>query len=144
MKLRIPLVLVGVVATVLAIYLVWPEWFGFCPKVQTQTQGLICESPYEVEVGDQLLPISLGFLLAAVAAFFAPAKIYRRWLWFTLWYGIVATLLMLIVPKLGIGIGGYGFALIELHMLAQLLSWIYAISSALLIVGMSLLGREKV
>lgn len=142
MRFKSLFIVAGAFATTTAVYLIWPEWFGFCAPHQT-SKGLICSSPYGYPYGVTLLPLSLALLGASLLAFFTSGKTFRRWARFTLWYGIIAALITLIVPNIGINGGFVSLPLVELHILAQMLAWLYVGISVLLLGISELMSRRK-
>lgn len=129
MSIRYVLIGVGILATGLSSYLIWPEWFGLCNEVLTNTQGLICRSPYEVEIGDPGLPLSITFLIASLLAFFTTRRTYSLWARFSLWCGILVVPLLFALSHMKFA----GFALNDVSMWAGLLAVLYGFLSLLLL-----------
>lgn len=142
MRFKPLFIVAGAFATTTAAYLIWPEWFGFCTPHQT-SRGLICSSPYGYPYGVTLLPFALALLGASLLAFFTSMRTFRRWGWFTVWYGVAAGPLILIVPNIGINGGFVSLPLVELHIFAQMLAWLYAGISVLLLGISELMSRRK-
>ncbi len=126
----------------MALFLDNPTLFGVCFPYHT-ANGSFCSSPYGYPYGVTLLPFSIALLGASILAFFTSRATFKRWGWFTLWYGIIATLLMLIVPNIGINGGFVSLPLVELHVFAQMLAWLYGGISVLLLGVSEVLGRRK-
>ncbi|MEK7510676.1 MAG: hypothetical protein AAB582_00355 [Patescibacteria group bacterium] len=143
MKQKLLLVGVATLGVIAVTYLIWPEWFGFCEKIKTVTRGDICRAPYAALVGKPLLPFTLGFLLASLFAFFVTRKTHHHWAWFTLWYSIVAAILMLLAIASEIDVGMLTIQLFDIEKVAWFLAGIYAVISVLLLGISDFLIRRK-
>ena len=144
MKSKLLFLALAALSVIGSMYLVWPEWFGFCEKIQTVTRGEICRAPYAVEIGKPLLPFASGLLLASILAFFVTRITFRRWSWFTLWYGIIAVVLMYLAARAGIDDGGFvSIPLFDIEKVAYLLAGIYVLISLPLLGISDLLVRRK-
>lgn len=144
MKIKLLFLSATIIIVVTAVYLIWPEWFGFCEKIQTVTRGEICRAPYAAEIGKPLLPFASTLLLASILAFFTTRTTFRRWSWFTLWYGLIAAILMYLAARAGIDDGGFiSIPLFDIEKVAYLLAGIYLVLSLPLLGISDLIVRRK-
>ena len=144
MKIKLLLLSFVTVIVIATMYLVWPELFGFCEKIQTMTRGEICRAPYAAEIGKPLMPFASALLLASLLAFLTTRTTFRRWAWFTLWYGLIAAVLMYLAARAGIDDGGFvSIPLFDIEKVAYLLAGIYVVISIPLLGISDLLVRRK-
>ena len=143
MKAKLALFILGGLTTLTTAYLIWPELFGLCtPRISIY--GPVCSSPYGYPYGVLLFPFSLSFLISTIPAFFTTRTTFRRWAWFTLWYGIVAAVLMYLAARAGIDDGGFiSIPLFDIEKVAYLLAGIYILISLPLLGISDLLVRRK-
>lgn len=136
MKIKFLILFIALGLLLIAMYLIWPEWFGVCDEIQTQTRGVICRSPYEVKFGDPLLPLAISLFILSSVAIFTNIKTYQRWLLFTVGYAVFVSVMLVWMPNIGAGAGGFGLTYLNTAGLAKLYAWLYGIIS-LLVLGIS-------
>lgn len=142
MKGKLILFGIALFACLGAIYLIWPEWFGFCEKVQT-TRGALCWKPYATEVGQPLLPLATSLLVFSLLALAATRKTFSRFLKFTVGYAIIVAILLFTIPQIGAGAGGWGITYIDTRGFAWVYAILYAVISLLLLGVSEFVERRK-
>ncbi len=142
MKAKHISILIGALATLIAIYLIWPEWFGFCESRMTSS-GPVCRSPLGYPYGVSLLPMAGVFLGASIVMLVATRKTFSRWIKFSIGYAVVITGLLFAVPNIGYGMGGFGFTILDTQGLAILYATLYALISLILLAVSEFLERRK-
>lgn len=141
MKGKYIALLIGTPLVLVAVYLIWPEWFGLCEARMTN-DGPICRSPFGYPYGVSLLPLASVFLGASIVMLFAKRKTFSRWIKFSIGYAIVITGLLFAVPEIGYGVGGFGFTLLDTQGFAILYSALYALISLVLFSTSEFLERR--
>lgn len=142
MKLKLLLPGIALVGTVGAVYMIWPELFGFC-EARNAFSGPICLSPLAYPYGVTLLPFAVALLCISIVSILVTRITYRRWVWFTLWYGIVTLLLMFLAGASELDIGALTIPLFDLEKVAWLLAGIYAVISLILLGISEFLVRRR-
>lgn len=143
MRLRLIAIIIACLGMLLAVYFIRPDWFGFCEKIATETQGPICPSPFAVEFGHPLLPLAVSFLIFSVLAFFTLQKTYTRWIKFSIVYGIIVLGLLITIPEIGYGMGGFGITLLDTRGLATLYAILYGLLSLALLGTSEIIERSE-
>lgn len=142
MQLKLGILGTTVLLVILALFLNAPSDFGVCYQHQVPS-GIICIAPY-AQTAALLFPFSLALLFSSTLAFFTTRRTFRRWARFTLWYGIVAGVLMYLAARAGIDDGGFvSIPLFDIEEVAQWLASIYAIISVFLLGISDFLVRRK-
>lgn len=142
MQLKLGILLATISLLVLGLFLDTPSDFGVCYQHQVPS-GVICIAPY-AQTASLLLPFSLALLLSSTLVFFTTRRTFRKWAWFTLWYGIVAGILMYLAAMAGIDDGGFvSIPLFDVEEVAQWLASIYGIISVILLGISDFLVRRK-
>lgn len=133
MKMKLIPLVIAISGLLIAIYLIWPEWFAFCTTHDRGDGVMVCKSPLESTVGDLLLPLAIAFISMTLIYFIATRKTFSRWLKFSIGYAIVIALLLFTVPELGYGAGGFGFTILETRDFALIYAILYALISLILL-----------
>lgn len=129
MKVKMLVVLIGIIGVVTACYLIVPEWFKICDTHNRGDGVMVCESPHQRTIGDPLLPLSLTFLAFSLFTLSLSRKVYKRWAIFSLIYGLVVWALLAFIPEIGGGLGGISFTILDVEGFAKLYAGLYAIIS---------------
>ncbi|MBY0110976.1 hypothetical protein K2Y00_03185 [Patescibacteria group bacterium] len=143
MKLKVIPIIIASISTLFAVYSIWPEWFGFC---QTHDRGdgvTVCASPLWYPYAAALLSLSATLLTFSILAFFSSPKTYRRWIVFSVVYGVIVSILMITIPELGYGMGGFGFTLLDTRGFAVLYSALYGLLALALLGASELIERSE-
>jgi|CXWL01.1.fsa_nt_gi uncharacterized membrane protein len=142
MKTKHISILIGTLATLTAIYLIWPEWFGLCTAHDRGDGILVCSSPYSTSFGFPLLYLASTYFLFALIFLVTTQKTFSRWIKFSIGYAVVITGLLFAIPNIGIGAGGFGFTILDTQGFAILYAILYALISLILLAVSEFLVRR--
>lgn len=143
MRMKLIAIALGVLGVLLACYLIWPEWFGFCETRDRGDGVMVCDSPFWYPQGVTLLPLALTFLPISLIALALSRKTFKRWAIFSVIYGLVVWGLLAFIPEVGGGFAGMSFTLIDIEGFAKLYAGLFAILSLALFFIPDLLSRRK-
>lgn len=134
----------GVIASVMGAYLIWPEIFGVCKTYSTVTMGDICHSPLSYPYGVSILPLSISFLGASLIGLLVSLVIYNIWLKFTFGYGVMAGLFLWYIYSIEQEGGFFQMTLLpDLKGSAYLLAILYLFISVVIFTFGTLLKKGK-
>lgn len=140
MKIKAIPLAVGVVGVLVAVYLIWPEWFGFCQTYNRGDGVLVCSSPYSFDVGFPLLPLAVSLVATSLIAFVVTKATFRRWMKFTLWYVVIGGAAYMFFLFVGVPIG-FGGLFIE--MPARAISYFFGALYALITIPLFVTSEFK-
>lgn len=143
MKAKLLAVGLGFIGVLIACYLNWPEWFGFCELRPDGEGGHFCRAPYQRDVGMPLLPLSITFLAFSVLAITLTHKTFKRWVIFSVVYGLIVWALLAFIPEVGGGFGGMSFTLIDVEGFAKLYASLFGILSLAIFLIPDFWSRRK-
>ncbi len=130
-KLLILVIALGLLLT--GAYLIWPEWFGLC-ETHVRSDGVeVCSSPYSTDYGFPLLYLATSFSILSLMAIFTSTRTYQRWLLFTAGYAVFVAVMLVWMPSIGAGAGGFGLTYVSAAGLAKIYAWLYGIISLLVL-----------